>query len=86
MLSVTYTATVYINTRKWTPEWMIKRHELGHVSDDLQALRFEMKHRAGPYPTEPKCQAAAKELLAAFKVRSTIKSLQRDMLAKRFCF
>jgi hypothetical protein len=86
MLTATYTATTYINTSKWTPEWWIERHERGHVGDDLEILRVMTKQSSGPYPSEPACEAAGEVLKRAFGERSAAMARQRDFFVKRLCW
>ena len=86
MLTATYTATIYINTKKWTPESWTERHERGHVSDDLEILRVMTKQSSGPYPSEPACQAAGEALKRPFGERSAAKARQRDFFVKRLCW
>jgi hypothetical protein len=86
MLTATYTATIYINTKKWTPESWIERHERGHVSDHLEVLRTVMSQSSGPYPSKPACEAAAEALKKNFKKQSEGKARQRDFFVKRLCW
>ena len=86
MLTATYTATIYINTRKWTPEWWIERHERGHISDDLEVLRTVMSLRGGPYPSEPACQAAADAMTKTVETQRTGKARERDRFVRRLCW
>lgn len=85
-LTATYTATIYVNTSKWTPEWWIRRHERGHVTDHLEVLKTVMSQTGGPFSSEPTCKAAADALRKAVDTQAEAKARQRDFFVRRLCW
>jgi hypothetical protein len=84
--TATYGATIYVRTTAWTPEWLIRRHERGHVTDDLEVLQWAVKQRKGPYSTKRVCEAAGDELKQRVQDERKARSRSHDFLVRRLCW
>jgi RHS repeat-associated protein len=86
-LRASFTATIYINTRKWTPESWIESHERGHVNDYVETTTWFLNQTGGVYPTERACERAGGEFQRQMRQRLRAQSLQRDnFFAELMCW
>jgi uncharacterized protein RhaS with RHS repeats len=81
-----FSATIYVNTERLTPEWLIESHERGHVDDYVKTTTWFLNRSGGIYPTLAACERAGSGFVKQMYERLATQRLRRDnFFAKLLC-
>ena len=81
-----FSATIYVNTERLTPEWLIESHERGHVDDYVKTTTWFLNRSGGIYPTLAACERAGSGFVKQMYERLATQRLRRhNFFAKLLC-